>query len=229
MTLVIGCSTGCSLKRAISYPLTEADRLNRGSPIPLRLLIANLKDSRHNREKVGRADGSESTRDKFYKDVPGDVTKVIATHLSQSGLFADVQIAPFGMEHATPEQLTAVVGRFDAVLLGELGHFYGVVYRSSAMAGMAGVAGAAGGLVGGLVVVGIESTLSKDVEAHVLLRNLQLVSVNTGEIIWRGEVESSFKRSQRGMPDPPELAIEALRGAVAGLVERLNEANLQSP
>jgi hypothetical protein len=103
-------------------------------------------------------------------------------------------------------------------------HFYGIIHRSDAMmAGMAGAAGVAGGLIGGLVVIGIESAISKDVEGHAALADLELIRTKDGTSLWKGQAETYFKRSQKGLPDTYDLALEALKEAVKQLVDQLRD------
>jgi hypothetical protein len=103
-------------------------------------------------------------------------------------------------------------------------HFYGIIHRSNAaMAGAAGAAGAAAGLIGGLVVVGIESAISKDVEGHAALVDLELIRTKDGSSLWKGRAEAHFKRNQKGLPDAYELALEPLKEAVKKLVDQLRD------
>jgi hypothetical protein len=152
------------------------------------------------------------------------ITKAVVEHLRKTELFQEIRPAAFSSDEVRSERLLWSGNDADVILVGSVDHFSGIIHRSDAMmAGMAGAAGAAGGLIGGLVLVGIESTISKDVEGHAALTDLELIRTKDGSSLWKGRAEAYFKRNQKGLPEASELALEALKEAVKKLVDQLRD------
>lgn len=216
---------GCA-GRVINYSLAESEIKKPRRPMPMRVVVATFKDSRSEEEKTGggKAEGLIRTHDRFFQRVPDGITNAVVEHLQKTGIFTQVRPATFGSAEVTRDRMEATRNDADVILVGSIVHFYGIVHRSSGMTGaMAGAAGAAGGLIGGLIFVGIESALSKDVEGHAALIDVELLSTTDGSSIWKGQAESYFKRNQKGLPEAPDLALEALKEAVKKLVDQLHE------
>jgi len=210
----------------MSYSLAEAEIQKPPTPIPFRIKVATFKDARSEDEKIGEGKGKGlmATRDRFFQNVPEGITSAVVEHVRRNELFLEVSPAAFSSAEFTAERLELLQSEADAVLIGTIAHFYGIVHRSQAiMAGMAGAAGVAGGLIGGLFVAGIESTISKDVEGHAALIDLELLDAKTGESKWKGVAEAHFKRTERGLPEAADAALEALKTAVTKLVDQLRE------
>lgn len=233
ISIVVGSMTvflmGCVKPLVVSYSLAEIGRVSGADQQPFRVAVATFNDKRPEEEKLGEGKGKGyfATKDSMYRDVKGDISRMVSAHLAHAGLFQDVQPTVISSDQADGERLSVLAGKFDLVLVGDVENFYGIVYRNPAATGaMAGAAGAVAGLIGGLVVVGIESAISKDVEANVQLNNLQLVNTQNGRAIWKGQAGASFKRMERGLPEHTELVLEALKSAVTDLVAKLRATKL---
>jgi hypothetical protein len=217
---------GCAAKRAITYSLDTSEIQKPAQPIPMRLMVAAFKDTRSEEEKTGggKAKGLMATQDRFFQNVPAGITQAVVEHLRKTELFQEIRPAEFSSAEVMSERLLWSRSAADVILVGSVDHFSGIIHRSAGMmAGMAGAAGAAGGLIGGLVLVGIESTISKDVEGHAALTDLELIRTKDGSSLWKGRAEAYFKRNQKGLPDASELALEALKEAVKKLVDQLRD------
>jgi hypothetical protein len=192
----------------------------------MRLMVATFKDTRSEEEKTGggKAKGLMATQDRFFQNVPAGITQAVVEHLQKTELFQEIRLSTFSSAEVRSERLLWSGSDADVILVGSVDTFSGIIHRSDAMmAGMAGAAGAAGGLIGGLVLVGIESTISKDVEGHAALTDLELIRTRDGSSLWKGRAEAYFKRNQKGLPDASELALEALKEAVTKLVDQLRD------
>jgi hypothetical protein len=215
---------GCA-GRAITYSLEDPEIQKPPRPVPMRLMVATFKDSRSEEEKTGggKGKGLLATHDRFFQNVPEGITKAVVGHLQKSELFQEIRPATFSSAEVTRERLESSRSAADLLLVGSVDHFYGIVHRSDAvMGGMVG-AGAATGLLGALVVMGIESTISKDVEGHAALVGLELIRTKDGSSLWKGQAEAYFKRNEKGLPEAPNLALEALKEAVTKLVDQLRD------
>jgi hypothetical protein len=195
---------GCA-GRAITYSLEDPEIQKPPRPVPMRLMVATFKDSRSEEEKTGggKGKGLLATHDRFFQNVPEGITKAVVGHLQKSELFQEIRPATFSSAEVTRERLES--SRSDAVMGGMVG------------------AGAATGLLGALVVMGIESTISKDVEGHAALVGLELIRTKDGSSLWKGQAEAYFKRNEKGLPEAPNLALEALKEAVTKLVDQLRD------
>jgi hypothetical protein len=222
--LVTSIFCGCA-GRAITYSLEDSEIQKPPRPIPMRLMVATFKDSRSEEEKTGRAWGKEvfASQDRSFQNVPEGITKAVIAHLQKTELFQETHPAKFSSAEVTSERLESCRSEADVLLVGSVDHFYGVIHRSAFMTGGAVGAAAAGGLVGGLIALGIESGMSKDMEGHAALAGLELLSTKDGSSLWKGQAEAYFKRNERGLPEGTELALEALKEAVTKLVDQLRD------
>lgn len=217
----IGCAG-----RAITYSIEEPELKKSSAPIPLRVMVAKFRDSRPEEEKSGGGKGKGwlATADRGFQDIPEGITKAVIEHIRQSRIFLETHPSPFSSAEITSERVESLREKADAILVGSVEHFYGIVYRSqAAMGAMAGAAGAVGGLIGGLIMAGVESGISKEVEGHTALTDLELISTKAGTSLWKGKAESHFKREERGLPDQYDLTLEALKAAVTKLADQLHD------
>jgi len=99
--------------------------------IPLRVMVAKLNDTRPEEEKIGEGKGKEfvASRDESLKNLLGQINEAMVKHLRQVELFADVQPASQFSSDLDDVRLRQLKNKADAVLVGNLGHFYGIVYR----------------------------------------------------------------------------------------------------
>jgi len=86
----------------------------------------------------------------------------------------------------------------------------------------------AGGPIGALVMFGAESRVTKEVEGHVTLTDVKLIDLKSLKTVWEGSAEGQFRREQKGLPGPSDMAVEALKQAVMKLIEQLRAANLKA-
>ena len=118
----------------IKYKLDTDHIVVPEAKIPLKALVSIFSDKRDlierqklERKKQGFADIGDYTYDKnFSGEVDKGISKQIATHLSYAKIFSQVDLGSFRSEEITP----AVLGKLaqdgiDAVLLGQINHFYG--------------------------------------------------------------------------------------------------------
>lgn len=219
----LSCAT-----KTISYRLEDHELNKPPAPVPLRLMVARLTDSRSDEEKSGegKAKGWFATRDSLFEEIPEGTTRALIEHLRRAGLFTAIEPAPYPSSEVA-QHLQNLNGRADLVLRGTIKHFYGIVYRKEATMGEMPVIGGPFDLIGGLIFAGIESTVPKDVEGHAVLADLELISSKDGNLVWKGEAGAHFRRTVKGIPEPPDLALEALKTAVTKLVYQLREASLK--
>jgi hypothetical protein len=198
--------------------------------IPLRVIVAKLDDLRPEEEKIGEGKGKGfvATRDKFFKDFHGELNEAVVKHIREVGLFLDVQPASYVSSEVNEARLRELGQKADAVLVGNISHFYGIVYRDLAGQERMMNAGIMGGPFGVMIMAGIESSVTKEVEGHVALTEVKLLDLKSGEALWQGSVESQFRREQKGLPGSSELAVEALKGAITKLVSQLRDTKTKA-
>lgn len=219
---VAGCGGGPPTIAGL-YNLDDSARDKALRPIPLRVVVARLDDRRAEEEKTGEGKGKGfvATRDESFKDILGQLAEAMVKHFREVQLFADARTASYSSSQLTGEGLAALRDKADAVLVGSLEHFYGIVYRSAAQQQAMLQAAVFGGPIGAVLMFGVESSIRKDVEGHAALSDIKLVDVKSGATLWQGGVEGQFRRPENGLPDSKELAVEALKQAVTSLVEKL--------
>lgn len=214
--------------KTISYPLEDNELNKPPHPVPLRLMVARLTDSRSEEEKSGngKARGWTATSDSLFEDIPEGITRAMIEHLRRAALFTAIESAPYPSSEVA-QHLQTLHEHADLVLRGTIKHFYGIVYRKDGTMAESPIVGGPVHLIGGLIFAGIESTISKEVEGEAVLAEMELINSQNGNLIWKGEAGAHFKRTVKGIPEPPELALEALKVAVAKLVDQLRQASLK--
>jgi hypothetical protein len=191
----------------------------------MRLVVATFKDERVEDSTAPTRQGREmvALMNWYFKNVPDGIRNATIEHLRKTALFSDVRPATFSSAEITRERLVSMADDADLVLTGSIGYFQGLVHRSDSANGAMIGAAAAGGMLGAVLVFGVDSMIAKDVEGRVALVNLELLDTKQGISLWKGEAEGHFRRNQKGLPEPADLALEALKAAVAKLVDQLRD------
>ncbi len=126
--------SGCGGGYKIQYSLNENDLIMSQSALPLKVCVAKFTDNRppEDRQKVARKDkkysdvGDYTYDEGFEGEVSQEITNMIVKHLNYSGVFKHVSVAPSTSEAVSQTTLDAMRNKgFDAVMVGEIKHFYG--------------------------------------------------------------------------------------------------------
>ncbi len=251
---------GCGY--AIKYNLNEKDIFLSESTKPLKVQFATFSDMRDvvEREKSARkqegyTDLGDYTYDKEFRgDVAEEITKMSIKHLNYSKVFSyEITPASFGTEQPSAEVLDSLgeMG-IDAVITGEINHFYGYYDQSLGRQLLYGLPLAvASGLLltwtttsgnyqttyywygPGLVLGGyLESLHERIIRKHVQMRAI-LISTTTHQPFWEDsfEISSTEKRSMPGLSTSErkfQVTVWSLREAVNQMVKSIERATLSN-
>ncbi|MEK6684347.1 MAG: hypothetical protein AABY46_06785 [Nitrospirota bacterium] len=169
----------CAPVRPVSYSLEDSEIFIAPRPHSLIVAVAVLEDRRSTEEK------DWGSRFKLPPDLAGAVTARIIQHLRVSSVFSRVQTVSGPVDLTDPVRVHELITQStDAVLVGELIHYYGKTHPD------------------------------RRVEGHVRFGGLKLYSVHTGELLWKGDADKLLQRQERNPGRDDFYAVEALRGAI---------------
>jgi hypothetical protein len=128
--------SGCVTKYPIKYELIPPKVVVSNTKIPLNVQLARFSDVRPAEERTGLSretplftsqGGQGYTIDKGFNGlVAEEISKMVVEHLRFSGVFDSISLASFASEEISDSMLDALHEKgVDAVILGELNHFYG--------------------------------------------------------------------------------------------------------
>ena len=254
-TLFLG---GCGY--AIKYNLNEKDIFLSKSTKPLKVQVATFSDKRDvvEREKSARKEKGDTdlgdyTYDREFRgDVAEEITKMLIKHLNYSKAFAsETMPASFRTEQLSAEVLDSLgeVG-IDAVITGEINHFYGYYDQNlgrqllyevplAVVSGLLLTWTTTSGNVQttyywygpGLVLGGyLESLHKRSIKKHVQMRTI-LISTTTHQPLWEDsfEIFSNETKSMPGLSTAQrkfQVTVWSLRDAVNQMVKSLEKASL---
>ena len=184
----------CAAVRPVSYSLEDSEIFVAPRPHLLNLAVAVLEDRRSPEERAW------ASRLKLPSDLAGTVTVQIIQHLRVSSVFSQVQIVsdPSDLSdlsdptHYSDRVHDLVSKGADAVLVGELIHFYG------------------------------RKDPDRQIEGHVQFTNLKLYGTHTGRLLWQGTADKLIRRQEKHPGRDDFYASEALRGAINQLAIQLS-------
>jgi len=110
----------CAVDRPISYSLADSEIFVAPRPHFINLAVAVMEDRRSPEEATW------ASRFDLPSDLPGFVSERIALHLRVSSVFSQVQILSGPVDPNESDHLRELVSKgADAVLVGEMVHYYG--------------------------------------------------------------------------------------------------------
>jgi peptidoglycan-associated lipoprotein len=170
----------------VSYPLQDSEIFIASHPHFINVGIVDLEDRRSAEEK------SWAAQQKLPSNLPEIVTERMVQHLRISHLFSRIQRLSGPLNQSSTDRMRELGSQgTDAVLFGELVHYYG------------------------------ESNSDRRIEGHVQFANLKLVSTRTGQLLWEGKSDKQLRRQEREPGRDKDYATEALRGAINQLAIQL--------
>lgn len=177
----------CASVHPVVYPLGDSEIFVAPRPHLLRVALPPLEDRRPVKEREWA--GAHN----FSKDLAGVVTDRIIRQLRASGVFSQIQMVSGSADFSPDEPFLGNLSQdADAVLVGELAHFYGRNGRE------------------------------RRIEGHVQFDNLKLYSTHTGRLLWEGRADKRILRQEISPGPDETYAIEALRGAINQLAIQLS-------
>lgn len=201
--------------RQIVYKLTDDDITKGYSTASLRVAVAELTEARPAVEKAKRLrseQGQEHARD--YTDdsswrvpesssVTAAVSEMVVEHLRSSEVFAGVAGVPLASSECDSGRVRSFAARgVDAILCGELEHFYGLAEDHEGKAILITIGGLG---IGGLAYLAVP----QPVTARTRM-SLRLVSTEDSRTIWSGVAEGSI--DEKGASAPTARATTPWRG-----------------
>jgi len=258
-------SVGCTRYYTLRYDMSDRNIVRPASTIPLRVQVATFTDARdpaernkESRKEQEKGNLSDYTYDKLIKgDVAEAISDLVTTHLEAAGIFTTAVRSGVLSSEVTDEALkeTSKLG-FDAVLAGEVRHFYGFYdekpLRSALLGASVGLAvgiptyasrsaeeiysgqpylpGHLATTLGVNAGVFMESMMKRNVERHTTLA-LHLISTATGDVLWTDivNIEEKERTSMPGINAAQrkfQVAEASLRDAVNELTRRLERSTL---
>lgn len=184
-----------------------------------------FQDNRPEREKEGKLYGKESyavNNDKmFKKDIPRQVSQMLAEHLTKAKVFDKVQVEeiPDGLELKTEEMAGLKNKGYDLAVMGKLNHFYG--YYSDQ------VSAATSAVLFGMVGMMVEAVSNpKTVGGKVEYGDVKIIDLAKGAVVWSGNVEHAFEKQEKFYDGPVGYVIKALKETNNKFSRQLSESSL---
>lgn len=252
-SLVFG---GCGY--SIKYGLNDQDIVSSSHTNPLNVQVAVFSDTRppeerekSAREELGQSDLRDYTFNKEFKgEVAEGVTNMLVEHLAYSRVFQQITASSIASDQLSDGMLDSLATQgVDALLVGEVAHFYGYYDQSLARKLLYSVPlGVLSAMLfsfttdsyvvywyGPGLVLGnyLESRHSRRIEDRTELR-VKLFSTATHEQLWENsfDVSSSGDRAMPGISTEQrkfQVAVWSLRDLVNQIVEDLAEASFAVP
>lgn len=256
-------ATGCTYKYPLKYKLNGRDIVKAQSSVHLKVQVAALADLRPSAEmnkddrvKQGDRDAGDYTYDnEFTPDMSRQISEMIIKHVNYSGIFdTPVSLAPYASNQISDTRLDELAkSGVDAVMTGEIQHFFGYYDRklgrellygvplglASAAVTMVASAAATGGFLyvcttapGAYLGLYLESLHHRRIEKSCVL-SVRLTSTKTYQPIWEDklEVTSDERTSMPGATATKrkfQLATTALREAVNKMVEHMQKSGVDA-
>lgn len=195
--------------------------------IPMRVAVANFPDLRpeeeHDRTKRTVAEGEDvgdfsDDKDFADPDIGRGLAKMTVTHLRDAGLFQDVQHVDVDRKSAEANVKGETFKGFDAVLVGDVAHFWGYLHKSLFRTIFFLPLGGSGYF--------IDHALKTPVKGQAQFANVKLISTKTGEVLYQGSMESGFDESQAFTGGRTDKALEAWRVSVNKVTEAIATSNI---
>lgn len=189
--LTAALTTGCMPRQAIKYPMNGISTPSNGPFANAILTVKPLADTRKPLTKDYQYDGPGTIEkdgkeffynsDHWYKSdsVATEITKAMADHIRQAGIFREVIMSD------------ATVTNADYYLTGQVSKFDGLrEYRTAAAISQSF------GLVGALFTVSMKTSY----EATTTLEGLQLIRAKDSVLIWSGDVTGHIEGEESADP-----------------------------
>lgn len=118
----------------LKYKLNDRDIISAQNKVPLRVQVAGFTEKREPierkksaRKKQGFKKTGDYTYDKnFNGSVAQEISKMLVSHLDYSNVFSSITLSSYSSEKINAGVLAQLANqRVDAVLVGEIQHFYG--------------------------------------------------------------------------------------------------------
>lgn len=184
-----------------------------------------FQDNRPEREKEGKLYGKEGyavNNDKmFKKDIPRQVSRMLAEHLTKAKVFDKVQVEEVSddLESKTDEMAGLKNKGYDLAVMGKLNHFYG--YYSDE------VSATTSAVLFGVVGMMVEAISNpKTVGGKVEYGDVRIIDLARGVVVWSGNVEHAFEKQEKFYDGPVGYVLKALKETNDKFSHQLSEGNL---
>ncbi len=191
--------------------------------IPMRVAVTNFPDVRpagerdRTKRQVPEGESASDYSDDTDFASPAAVTqglaKMTALHLREAGLFQDAQYVDIDRPAAEAGAKGEAFKGFDAVLVGDVAHFWGYYHKSLFRTIFFLPLGGSGYF--------IDNLISTPVKGGAQFANVKLISTKTGEVLYQGSVESAHDKAQAFTGGRTDKGLEAWRVAVNKMTEEI--------
>ncbi len=219
---LLGCSGA-----PISYSTKERRLYIPKETIPLKVAVANFPDLRpaderdRNQRKVPEGeDAGDYSDDTDFKDknIGAGLAKMTAKHLSEAGLFDSVTHVDLDRKAAEAGVKGEAFKGYDAVLVGDVAHFWGYYHKSLFRTIFFVPLGGSGYF--------LDNALATPVKGGAEFANVKLISTKNGEVLYQGTLTSGFDESQAFTGGRVDKGLEAWRVAVNKMTEAIAASKL---
>lgn len=219
---LLGCGSS-----PIRYSTKERRLFIPKESIAMRVAVANFPDARPDEEKdrskrkvaEGESAGDFSDDTDFAdKNFGRGLARMTAIHLNESGLFNTVQHVDIDRNAAEADPKGAALKGYDAVLVGDVNHFWGYLHKSIFRTIFFLPLGGSGYF--------IDHALKTPVKGAAEFGNVKLISTKTGEILYQGTVNSGFDESQAFTGGRTDKGLEAWRVSINKMCEAIAASKL---
>ncbi len=214
--------SGCAAQ--VKYKF-DKDMFVSPEPKHYAVVIDAFADNRPEREKEGKfygKDGYAVINDKmFKKDIPLQVSQMLAEHLTKAKVFDSVKVVNVSDDlEVKPEEMTQLKDAgYSLVVIGKLNCFYG--YYSDEVS--ASVSALLFGAVGAIT----EALMNpKTVGGKVEYGDVKIIDLVKGTVAWSGNVEHDFEKKEKFYDTPIGYVLKALKETNNNFSKQLSESNL---
>lgn len=220
--LLLGCGSA-----PVRYSTKERRLFIPKETIPMKIAVARFPDNRPEEEKdrskrkvaEGESAGDYSDDTDFSdKDMGRGLARMTAIHLNESGLFDTVQFVDIDRKTAEADPKSDALKGYDAVLVGDVSHFWGYMHKSLFRTIFFLPLGGSGYF--------IDHAIKTPVKGGAEFSDVKLISTKNGEVLYQGTLTSGFDESQAFTGGRTDKSLEAWRVAVNKMTEAISASKL---
>lgn len=217
VVLVVGCSAA-----PLTYSTKERRLYMPQETIPYKVAVVNFPDVRPVEEKdrskrqvsndESAGDYSDDT-DFKNPDIGHGLAFMTARHLNEAGLFDSATHVNIDRKTAESNPRCEELKGYDAVLVGDVKHFWGYYHKSIFRRIFFLPLGGSGYF--------IDNAIGTPVKGGAEFSNVKLISTKNGEVLYQGSLVSDFDENQAFTGGREDKGLEAWRVCVNKMTEAI--------
>lgn len=206
LALCVMSASGCAAQIKYNF---DKDLFVSQAPKDRSVVIDVFQDNRSEKEKIGEVYGKSGyavSEDKlFKKDVPLQISNMLAEHLTKAKVFNKAEVVDVSndLELKSAEMIELRTKGYGLAVVGKLNHFYGY-YSDEVSAAMSAMFGLVGVLTEAMVN-------PKKVGGKVEYGDVKIIDLGNGAVVWSGNVEHSFENEVKFYDSTVAYVLKALK------------------